>query len=117
VFPRSIQALKDAQPILESARPYAPDLVGWFQAFGEGGPTYDANGHYARIQPLFNAFQFSETPGGEVLTYTGATDRLAGLQTRKATRCPGGAMQPPPDGSAPYRETPTTSCDPTSTPP
>jgi phospholipid/cholesterol/gamma-HCH transport system substrate-binding protein len=117
VFPRTITAMQKAQPVLEFARPYATDLVGWFQAFGEGAPTYDANGHYARIQPLFNAFQFSETPGGDVLTFTGATNRLAGLQTRANLRCPGGAMQPPPDGSAPFKETPTTSCDLGATPP
>jgi phospholipid/cholesterol/gamma-HCH transport system substrate-binding protein len=116
VFPRAIQAEKDAQPVIEFGRPYVPDLVGWFQAFGEGGPTYDANGHYARIQPLFNAFQSSETPGGPLLTFTGSSNRLAGVQTRANLRCPGGAMQPAPDGSAPYKETPATSCDPGASP-
>jgi phospholipid/cholesterol/gamma-HCH transport system substrate-binding protein len=117
VFPRSITALKKAQPVIEYARPYTPDLVGWFQAYGEGGNTYDANGHYARIQPLFNAFSFTEAPGGPVLTFTGATNRLQGFQTRQIQRCPGGAMQPTPDGTAPYKETPDFSCDPSTSPP
>ncbi|MEA2450606.1 MAG: phospholipid/cholesterol/gamma-HCH transport system substrate-binding protein [Thermoleophilaceae bacterium] len=117
VFPRSVQALRDAQPVVEYVRPYAPDLTGWFTKFGQGASPYDANGHYARIQPIFNAFQFGSTPGGDVLTFTGATSRLAGLQTRQTQRCPGGAMQPPPDGSAPYRETPTFACDPSTVPP
>src|SRR4051794_12355359 len=116
VFPRSIQAMKDTQPVVEYARPYIPDLVGWFQAFGEGAPTYDANGHYARIQPLFNAFQFTDTPGGEVLQFTGNTNRLAGISVRNFQRCPGGAMQPPPDNSAPFKETPGFSCDPSQSP-
>jgi phospholipid/cholesterol/gamma-HCH transport system substrate-binding protein len=117
VFPRSVTALQKTQPVLEYARPYTPDLAGWFTKFGQGASVYDANGHYARIQPLFNAFQFQATPGGDQLTYTGATGRLAGLQTRQNQRCPGGAMQPPPDGSAPYKETADFQCDPSTTPP
>jgi phospholipid/cholesterol/gamma-HCH transport system substrate-binding protein len=114
-FPDAIKALQKTQPVLEFARPYAPDLTGWFTKFAEGAANYDANGHYARIQPIFNAFQFTSTPSGNVLTPQ--TNRLAGIQTFKSQRCPGGATQPPPDGSAPYKETPTTSCDPTATPP
>src|SRR3954464_10675497 len=117
IFPRSIKALQKTQPVLEYARPYTPDLAGWFTKFGQGASPYDANGHYARIQPMFNAFQFQATPGGNTLTYTGATGRLAGFQTRQNQRCPGGAMQPPPDGSAPYKETADFQCDPSTTPP
>ena len=117
IFPRSVTALQKTQPVLEYARPYTPDLAGWFTKFGQGASPYDANGHYARIQPLFNAFQFQATPGGNVLTYSGASGRLAGFQTRQNQRCPGGAMQPPPDGSAPYKETPGFQCDPSTTPP
>jgi phospholipid/cholesterol/gamma-HCH transport system substrate-binding protein len=117
VFPRSVTALQKAQPVIEYARPYSPDLAGWFTKFGQGASNYDANGHYARIQPLFNAFQFQATPGGDQLTFTGATGRLSGFQTRQNQRCPGGAMQPPPDGSAPYKETADFQCDPSTTPP
>ena len=117
VFPRSVKALQKTQPVIEYARPYTPDLAGWFTKFGEGASPYDANGHYARIQPLFNAFQFQSTPGGDTLTYTGATGRLDGFQTRQNQRCPGGAMQPPPDHSAPYKETADFQCDPSTTPP
>ncbi|MEA2428777.1 MAG: phospholipid/cholesterol/gamma-HCH transport system substrate-binding protein [Thermoleophilaceae bacterium] len=117
VFPRTVKALQKTQPVIEYARPYTPDLAGWFTKFGQGASTYDANGHYARIQPLFNAFQFQSNPGGDVLTFTGASGRLAGFQTRQNQRCPGGAMQPPPDGSAPYKENPSFACDPSTTPP
>jgi phospholipid/cholesterol/gamma-HCH transport system substrate-binding protein len=117
VFPRTVRALRQAQPVVEYARPYAPDATGWLTKFGQGASTYDANGHYARIQPIFNAFQLGETPGGEALVFTGATNRLAGLQVRREKRCPGGSVQPPPDGSAPYRETPGFACDPSTVPP
>jgi phospholipid/cholesterol/gamma-HCH transport system substrate-binding protein len=118
VFPRSVESLKDTQPVIEYIRPYAPDLTGWFTKFGQGASPYDANGHYARIQPIFNAFQFGSTPGGEVLSFASDSSRLAGLETRQNQRCPGGAMQPPPDGSAPYREGGADyECDPETTPP
>jgi phospholipid/cholesterol/gamma-HCH transport system substrate-binding protein len=116
-FPRTVRALRKLQPVIAYARPYSPDLTGWFTKFAESANVYDANGHYARIQPIFNAFQFGQTPGGNVLTFTGPSSRLAGLQIRKNQRCPGGAMQPPPDGSAPYRDTPNFACDPSTTPP
>jgi phospholipid/cholesterol/gamma-HCH transport system substrate-binding protein len=115
VFPRSIKALQKTQTVLEYARPYTPDFAGWLTKFGTSAATYDANGHYARIQPIFNAFQFTSTPSGPLLVPRQGT-RLGGLQTGKAQRCPGGAMQPPPDGSAPYIETPSFACDPGDTP-
>ena len=116
VFPRSVTALQKTQPVLEYARPYTPDFAGWLTKFGQSAAPYDANGHYARIQPIFNAFQFNNTPTGPVLTPNQGS-RLAGLQTGKNQRCPGGAMQAPPDGSAPYRETKNFQCDPSTLPP
>jgi phospholipid/cholesterol/gamma-HCH transport system substrate-binding protein len=116
VFPRSVKALQKTQPVLEYARPYTPDFAGWLTKFGQSAAPYDANGHYARIQPLFNAFQFNNTPTGPVLTPNEGS-RLAGLQTGKNQRCPGGAMQAPPDGSAPYLETSGFECDPSTLPP
>jgi phospholipid/cholesterol/gamma-HCH transport system substrate-binding protein len=117
-FPRAVAALQQAQPVIEYARPYSPDLAGWFTRFGQDASNYDANGHYARIQPIFNAFQVTQTPGGQVLTPT--SNRLAGLQTGKSQRCPGGAIQPAPDGSNPWSGPPSQGnfdCDPTATPP
>jgi phospholipid/cholesterol/gamma-HCH transport system substrate-binding protein len=115
VFPRSVTALQQTQTVLEYARPYTPDFAGWLTKFGTSAMTYDANGHYARIQPIFNAFQFNQTPTGPVLTpNTGS--RLAGLELGQNQKCPGGAMQPPPDGSAPFLETPDFACDPNSSP-
>jgi len=115
VFPRSVTALQKTQTVLEYARPYTPDFAGWLTKFGTSAMTYDANGHYARIQPIFNAFQFTDTPTGPILSPRTGT-RLGGLETGQSERCPGGAMQPPPDGSAPYRETSDFACDPNTTP-
>jgi phospholipid/cholesterol/gamma-HCH transport system substrate-binding protein len=120
VFPRSVRALAQAQPVIEYIRPYSPDLAGWFTKFGQGAANYDANGHYARIQPIFNAFQFSQVPGGEALTMVGPSQRLEGFEFRKSERCPGGAIQPAPDGSSPWKGTPAEGnfdCDPSTVPP
>ena len=117
-FPRSIRALQKAQPVIEYIRPYTPDFMGWLTKFGQGAAAYDANGHYARIQPIFNAFSYSETPAGPVLNAIPPSQRLAGLETRQTERCPGGATQPPPAGSAPWRgEDGDIDCDPETTPP
>jgi phospholipid/cholesterol/gamma-HCH transport system substrate-binding protein len=103
-FDHSRQALQDVQPVLEFLRPYAPELVGWFRDFGQGASNYDANGHYARIQPIFNAFQFHDDPAGGTLTPIPPSQRFDGLEVNQLKRCPGGASQPNADGSAPWRD-------------
>jgi phospholipid/cholesterol/gamma-HCH transport system substrate-binding protein len=112
-------ALKKSQPVLEFVRPYIPELVGWFRDFGVGAANYDANGHYARIQPIFNAFQFRDLPaGGSTLVPLPVSQRLDGLQTDMLKRCPGSASQIPPDKSAPFRDsTGNLDCDPSQVPP
>src|SRR5215216_5831143 len=42
-FPAITRAVKDAAPIVASARPYAPDALGWFDDFSHSG-IYDALG-------------------------------------------------------------------------
>ena len=96
------KALQDSQPVLEFIRPYTPDLVGWFRDFGFNAAAYDANGHYARIQPIFNAFSFTDNPAGGTLTPQSPANRVSGLQNGFTKRCPGTASQPPEDGSAPF---------------
>jgi phospholipid/cholesterol/gamma-HCH transport system substrate-binding protein len=112
------QALEKAQPVLEFLRPYAPDVAGWIRDFGQGATNYDANGHYARIQPIFNAFTFDDNPAGGVLTPIPPSQRFDGLETDQLRRCPGAASQPPADGSAPWRDTSgNLDCDPNLVPP
>jgi phospholipid/cholesterol/gamma-HCH transport system substrate-binding protein len=115
----STGALEKSQPVLDFVRPYVTELVGWFRDFGQGASNYDANGHYARIQPIFNAFNFNDLPtGGAVLTPNAPSQRLAGLSTGNMERCPGGASQPTADGSAPFRDSGgNLDCDPRQTPP
>jgi phospholipid/cholesterol/gamma-HCH transport system substrate-binding protein len=100
----STRALKDSTPVLQFVRPYSADLVGWLRDFGEGAANYDANGHFARIQPIFNAYSFADNPTGGSLTPIAPSQRLAGLQTGFVKRCPGAASQPAADGSAPWRD-------------
>jgi phospholipid/cholesterol/gamma-HCH transport system substrate-binding protein len=103
-FAHSIEALQKATPVLKFLRPYTPDLVGWLRDFGQGSANYDANGHFARIQPIFNAYSFTDNPAGGTLTPIPPSQRLDGLQTGQVRRCPGAASQPASDGSAPFRD-------------
>ena len=98
------QSLIKSQPVLEFIRPYTPDVTGWLRDFSQGAANYDANGHFARIQPIFNAFSLTENPAGGVLTPIPPEQRLDNLQTGVMERCPGAALQPLPDGSNPWLE-------------
>ncbi len=116
-FRNGRQALIKAQPVLEFARPYTPELVGWFRDFGQSAANYDANGHFARIQPMFNAFQFTDNPAGGLLTPVPPSQRLDGVQNNIRRRCPGASIQRPADGSAPFTEGGQLDCDPSQVPP
>jgi phospholipid/cholesterol/gamma-HCH transport system substrate-binding protein len=115
-FQHSIQGLRRGTPVVQFIRPYAPDLIGWFRDFGQSAANYDANGHFARISPLFDAFQFTSTPAGGVLTPKTPAQRTTGLQAGQIKRCPGAATQTAPDGSNPYRPD-NLDCDPSIVPP
>jgi phospholipid/cholesterol/gamma-HCH transport system substrate-binding protein len=52
-LPASVAALKDSIPELAYARPYAPDLVGWFDDFSHSG-VYDALGGGSRAAAHVN---------------------------------------------------------------
>ncbi len=47
----TIEALDDAQHVVEFAVPYTPELIGLIGKFGQVTAYYDANGHYARVLP------------------------------------------------------------------
>jgi phospholipid/cholesterol/gamma-HCH transport system substrate-binding protein len=64
--PRAITALDDFQPVLEFARPYTPDLLGFLTKFGQVTAYYDANGHYARVTPA----------GANIFNYNAGTEKL-----------------------------------------
>jgi phospholipid/cholesterol/gamma-HCH transport system substrate-binding protein len=104
-FSNTSKALQRSIPVLSFIRPYTADFVGWFRDFGQGAGNYDANGHYARIQPIFNSYSFTDNPAGGTLTPKPAgSSPFEGLTTGNYKRCPGAASQPNVDGSAPWRD-------------
>jgi phospholipid/cholesterol/gamma-HCH transport system substrate-binding protein len=125
-FKNSIGALQKSTPVFAFFRPYAPEFAGWFRDFGLSTSNYDANGHYARISPAFNAFSYDAAT--DTLNPLPDNQRTAGLPNggvpgvtspaQLAPRCPGAATQPPADGSAPYRDrSGNLDCDPRIVPP
>jgi phospholipid/cholesterol/gamma-HCH transport system substrate-binding protein len=109
-FPHLIQAMDASQTQLDTLREYTPDVIAALTNVGQASGYYDANGHYVRVQPTFFAFG---TDSQNQLTTRPPADRYQGLQTVRV-RCPGGALQPTPDGSAPQS---VPGCQPTQTPP
>ncbi|CAB4935932.1 unannotated protein [freshwater metagenome] len=103
-FPDSVKALNASLPVLSFIRPYTPDLVGWLRDFGQSTANYDANGHFARVAPVFNAFSYDS--GSNTLVPVAPANRKPGLQNglQYIQRCPGAASQAPADGSAPWRD-------------
>jgi phospholipid/cholesterol/gamma-HCH transport system substrate-binding protein len=101
-FASSITAMRKGQPVIDFLRPYSPDLVGWFRDFGQSAANYDANGHYARVMPMFGIFQYVANGSGGRLEPVPPSQRLAGLSGGYTRRCPGAASQPRPDGSNPF---------------
>jgi phospholipid/cholesterol/gamma-HCH transport system substrate-binding protein len=110
-FPRQIRTFDRSQNFINALRQYTPDLAGAVTKLGQVTNSYDANGHYARVQPMFTPF--ASNPSTGELTATPPSQRGAGFQTKRFRRCPGGSMQAPPDGSAPFQ---VSGCNPASRP-
>ena len=109
VFPRAIRTLNDAQPVFEYFRGYTPDFTSWISSFGQVAANYDANGHYARVQPMFLPANYA----GGTLTATDPSQKLNGFERNVKNRCPGGVIQAAPDGSSPLN---INNCNPAATP-
>jgi phospholipid/cholesterol/gamma-HCH transport system substrate-binding protein len=103
-FPSGIKALKDSTPIFSFARPYTSDLVAWIRGFDAAGAAYDANGHYIRGLPIFNAYTFTDDANGGYLTPRPTAERgtSPALTNGNLRRCPGTATRAPADRSAPF---------------
>ena len=98
-FPTLIQEMNASQAQLDYLREYTPDLVAALTNLGQAGAYYDADGHYERIQP--DLFPFT-IDGSNQLTMQFPSQRYEGLHAVR-DRCPGSAVQPTPDGSAPQQ--------------
>jgi len=98
----SVAALKSGQDEVEFLRPYAPEISSWIAHFAQVPAYYDANGHYARVLPIFNAFAFDE--GANQLNALSPAERKLAQSFRGSRFCPGGATQPAPDGSNPFTD-------------
>jgi phospholipid/cholesterol/gamma-HCH transport system substrate-binding protein len=116
-FPHTIKALQKGQPVIDFVRPYAPEFTGWLTKFAESASPYDANGHYARVSPYFGAFAYSRSGSSATLTLQPNSQRMAGLESGRANRCPGAGTQPSPDGSSPFLDMGQLGCDASNVPP
>jgi len=111
--PVAVTSLRESVPITAFFGPYTPDLEGTLREFGQTTAYYDANGHYARISPVFPDFSLGANNN---LTPSTPAAALAPLKTGQLRRCPGGATQPATDGSSPFVDNELLSCDPSQTP-
>lgn len=103
-FPHSEQALDESVPIFSFVRPYIPDTAAFVRNFDGAAAPYDANGHYIRSVPIFDAFNFTDNSSGGQLTPKPVANRgqSPALSTGFMNRCPGSAGPLPADGSAPF---------------
>jgi phospholipid/cholesterol/gamma-HCH transport system substrate-binding protein len=107
--PNTVKALREGLPDSALFGPYSPDLQGLFRNFGQATAYYDADGHYAHVQPDFNSFKL----GAEnTLTPTTPLQGLEGLKTHQLARCPGAATAPAADGSSPFTAGGSLGCNP-----
>jgi phospholipid/cholesterol/gamma-HCH transport system substrate-binding protein len=111
--PDTVSALNSAAPVSAQIRPYAPDLVGFLRDFGQTAAFYDANGHYARAQPVFASFALN---GSGELAPVSPAQGIARLQRGLLRRCPGAATQAAPDGSSPFTDAGAVDCNPAQVP-
>jgi phospholipid/cholesterol/gamma-HCH transport system substrate-binding protein len=95
--------------VFEYVRGYTPDFASWLSNFGQLAANYDANGHYARVQPMF----LPSTYSGGTLTANTPAQKLDQFEKDVGNRCPGGGVQATPDGSAPFAFG---GCDPAASP-
>ena len=112
-FDSAVAAVEDLLPIVKELRPFTTDFVGG-PVRGYGGTNtnyYDANGHYQRISFVGSGFILAPNLSG-ILLQQPEDGGVAGYETFQRNRCPGAATQPHPDGSNPWRESPSFPCDP-----
>jgi len=110
-FPATIKAFEGITKQVAFLRPYAPDLVGWFDDFSTTG-AYDALGNYSRAGLQLNGFT-----AGPLLNALPIPAELrtlilaAGTHPGRNNRCPGSIERRAPDGANPYKPSEDFNCD------
>jgi phospholipid/cholesterol/gamma-HCH transport system substrate-binding protein len=107
--PAGVTSLRESVPITAFWGPYSPDLEGTLRSFGQTAAYYDANGHYARLSPVFPDFALG---ANNTLKPASVSEGLANLKAGQLRRCPGAATQPASDGSSPFTDNGQLACDP-----
>lgn len=110
-FPSTIKALEGITKQVAFLRPYAPELVGWFDDFSSSG-AYDAMGSYSRAGLQLNGF--TAGPLLNALPIPAELRNLilaAGTHPGRNNRCPGSLERRAPDGANPYKPSPDFNCD------
>jgi phospholipid/cholesterol/gamma-HCH transport system substrate-binding protein len=98
-FPQLIHEMNISQDQLNTFREYTPDVIAALSDLGQAGAYYDANGHYVRTQPIFDAFGVNSS--NQLQPLPSYANRYTGLEVVHG-RCPGSAVQATFDGSAPW---------------
>jgi phospholipid/cholesterol/gamma-HCH transport system substrate-binding protein len=117
-FPESVHALSRSLPQLAFFRPYITQegLSGWFDDFGHSG-LYDANGGIGRISTTFNFFTVvGGVPNLFGTPLTPSQAEADGFRTNNLQRCPGSNERNPGDGSTPFTDNGSLSCNPSEVP-
>jgi len=110
-FPTTIKAFEGVTKQLAFLRPYAPDLIGWFDDFATTG-AYDALGNFSRAGLAINGFTLGPLLNAVPIPAELRTLLLsAGTKTGRNNRCPGSIERRTPDGSNPYKPSPDFNCD------
>jgi len=110
-FPTTIKAFEGVTKQLAFLRPYAPDLIGWFDDFATTG-AYDALGNFSRAGLAINGFTLGPLLNAVPIPAELRTLLLsAGTKTGRNNRCPGSIERRAPDGSNPYKPSPDFNCD------
>lgn len=123
-FPHAEEAVAAFLPNLAFARAYTPDIFNGFGKLGLITGTYDANGHYARVQfSNLNLFKYESGSGRLEPIAPSQQYEAFGSSAGVTRRCPGAATQAAPDGSNPFTEPPfegavkSSECNPSDLPP
>jgi phospholipid/cholesterol/gamma-HCH transport system substrate-binding protein len=106
--PTTVKAMQDSQPNLQFLRPYLPELMSAVAHLNQITGYYDADGHYARVQPTgLGVMGLGGGPLNYTFTPQNASNVFADYGAFGTTnrnlfrRCPGGATPVVP-GSNPF---------------